>query len=134
MQNIFNMNLPTNPPPSEEQILQHEATTTTELLQWIFDNGVYNPNRSAKRLILATTNKKVDYWNKIVGDLNPNRVYNKKSEDTFAELDDDYGYLRELINDKVLDKYQSPSVPSHSLECKVDDIMILLRNLHISGE
>ena len=128
------MTVPDSQAPTEEETAQHESTITTALLGWIFEDGFYNPNRAAKRLILATTNKKVDYWNKMVGDLNPNPTHIQKSEDSFADLDDDYGYLRELINDKVLDKYQSPNVPNHSLECKVDDVMILLRNLHISGK
>lgn len=58
-----------------------------EAIDFIYPGG-YQPNSMHKKSILATTNEKVDEWNNLIQNLNPNEKYNLISCDELCEVDD----------------------------------------------
>ena len=52
-----------------------------------------------------------------------------RSTDTFADVDDPHGHLKQMISDEVLEKYNTNDVPLHTLKLKVGDVCLIMRNL-----
>jgi ATP-dependent DNA helicase PIF1 len=100
-------------------------------LAWLYPGG-YSPDHAAKNVVLATTNALVDEWNEIIAALNPNPEHEPLySKDTFADVDDDHGHLKQMISDEVLQKYNTNDVPPHKLILKVGDVCLIMRNLNV---
>jgi hypothetical protein len=81
--------------------------------------------------IIAATNTRVDFWNKLVQDMNPRDVWILKSEDKFGSIDDPYNILSSMMTENVLNNFSNTGIPPHVLELKIGDICIVLRNLSI---
>ena len=85
------------------------------------------------RAILATKNEKVDEWNKIIQDLNPNPAITLLSHDYFADVDDPHGHLASMLTEHALNSYTNNHVPNHELVLKVDDVCFITRPMKASG-
>jgi hypothetical protein len=82
------------------------------------------------RAILCATNVQVDQWNNSIQELNPSPLHLLCSNDTVKEIDDPKGYIANMIDDNVLEKFQKTGVPHHRLQLKVNDICLILRSLN----
>jgi hypothetical protein len=112
----------------------HDQKVFTELsdaVDFIHPNG-FDLDHITKVCILAATNVQVDQWNQRVQDLNSNQTHHLFSYDMFDEVDDQNGYLREMITPEILNHYSNSQVPAHDLTLKVDDICLLMRKVQKS--
>jgi len=89
-----------------------------------------NPDVISKMAILAGTNEEVDEWNHEVQKLNTFPLITLASHDELAESDDPHNILRSMLTDDVLNSYNKNGVPPHTLNLKVNDTCIILRNLN----
>jgi hypothetical protein len=88
----------------------------------------FNTNTMHMSCILAATNVQVDFWNAEVQKLNNNPEFTLLSKDVFDETDDPHGYLKAMVTEDVMNKYDDPgSAPPHQLRLKLHDICILMR-------
>jgi hypothetical protein len=93
-----------------------------------------NCNMAMKnRAILATKNEKVDEWNKIIQDLNPNPAKTLLSHDYFADVDDPHGHLASMLTEHALNSYTNNHVPDHELILKENDVCFITRPMKASG-
>jgi len=88
----------------------------------------------SKRAILCATNEQVDEWNSTVQirlhkvtSINP--IHTLKSKDTLCEVDDPKGTLQAMLDDTVLNNFNTNGVPTHLLKLRIGDICILLYTL-----
>ena len=102
----------------------------TQALNELYPNG-FNTTEMTSCCIIAATNDRVDYWNNLVQQMNPNSVWKLQSKDTFGEVDDPHGILANMMTEDVLNQFGNNGIPPHNLELKVGDICIVLRNLSI---
>jgi hypothetical protein len=149
LQNIFNSSVLVDltQATAEEETQEHGAKVTNRILTWLFREergpssdipdgpdlpiAIYNATRCSKRVILASTNECVDFWNEAVAALNPEPEHVLCSDNVFSDVDDDKGHLARLLTERVLERYETSSVPLHLLRLKVGDICIILRNINI---
>ena len=111
--------------------VDESADAYTSALLWLYPNG-YNPDDAAKNVILATTNSIVDEWNDRIAAINPSPDLPPLiSTDSFADVDDTFGHLKNMISTEVLQKYNSNDVPPHKLFLKVNDVCLIMRNLSV---
>ena len=114
----------------DDQVVTAEACK--KALMYLYPDG-YNSETAGKNVVLATTNKDVDWWNALIGDSNPNPEHEALiSVDKFTHVDDDHGHLQRMITDAVLEKYNSNDVPPHKLILKVGDVCLIMRNLNVA--
>jgi len=114
----------------EDQLQNEEAYA--QAIRWLYPDG-YEAEVAAKNVVLATTNKIVDDWNDRIAALNPAAEHAPLvSVDKFTHVDDDNGYLKTMITDAVLEKYNSNDVPPHILYLKVGDVCLIMRNINVS--
>ena len=99
-----------------------------EALQWLFPDG-FDADSMHTRAILCSTNVIVDEWNATIQELNPNPIYELRSEDKVKDIDDPHGILRRMISESVLERFQRPGVPYHKLYLKKNDICMVMRTL-----
>ena len=100
-----------------------------EALQWLFPDG-FDADSMHTRAILCSTNVIVDEWNATIQELNPNPIYELRSEDKVKDIDDPHGILRRMISESVLERFQRPGVPHHKLYLKKNDICMVMRTLN----
>ena len=101
-----------------------------QALRELYPNG-FNTTEMTSCCIIAAKNNRVDHWNKLVQEMNPNNLWYLHSKDTFGEVDDPRGVLANMMTEDVLNKFGNTGVPPHILELKIGDICIVLRNLSI---
>jgi hypothetical protein len=100
---------------------------TEQALQFCYPVG-FNTERMHHSCILAVTNAQVDIWNAAVQNLNTQPLWVLDSQDKLSECDDPHGYLRAMVTDDVMHRYEDPSTaPPHNLQLKINDICILMR-------
>lgn len=103
------------------------VTQPDQCVRFCFPAG-FNTNIMHMSCILAATNQQVDYWNAEVQKLNTNTTWTLLSRDLFDECDDPHGYLRAMVTEDVMHKFDDPgAAPPHELNLKVHDICILMR-------
>ena len=118
----------------QENIINAEADPAPfdKAISWLYPDG-YSAEHAAKNVVLATTNVIVDEWNERIAALNPNREHPPlKSTDSFTDVDDIHGHLKNMISDAVLETYNNSDVPPHTLRLKVNDVCLIMRNLNIN--
>lgn len=73
----------------------------------------------------------MNHWNYAIQELNPNELHVLSSIDSFCDVDDPHGYLRDMIDETVLNRFSidESQAPPHELKLKVDDIAILTRSV-----
>ena len=119
-------------PPENVFNAQGDEAAFDKAIQWLYPAG-YSADHAAKNVVLATTNVIVDEWNDRIAALNPNREHPPLvSHDSFTDVDDNNGHLRQMISDAVLEKYNTNDVPPHKLRLKVDDVCLIMRNLNVN--
>lgn len=124
-----------NPPPAPIAIDPTVKTPAVEkaLSEFLYPGG-FTFERAQKVCILATTNKRVEQWNKWVQDLNEQPVYICKSHDFFSDVDDPHGHLKKCINKQTMNKFDNiGESPPHVLELKKNDIVISMRSMMCHG-
>jgi hypothetical protein len=85
------------------------------------------------RTILCITNERVDYWNKIIQEINPNTPYTLLSHDFFSDVDDPNDTLKNMLTESILNGYTNTQVPNHEMTLKVGDVCLVTRALKASG-
>jgi len=100
-----------------------------EAINFIYPNGIINPDHATQRAFLAITNKDVDEWNTKIQTLNQNEAISLFSNDNFCEVDDPHGILGNMLTKDVLHQFNNNSSPPHELILKVGDICIITRNI-----
>jgi hypothetical protein len=98
-------------------------------IQWCYLSGLMNTNH-AEVSILSTLNKDVREWNSRIQQLNPNQEHNLLSANDLADVDDEKGNLRDMLNDQTLQYYEKSGVPRHELILKVGDVCFMMRGLY----
>ena len=95
-------------------------------LSWLYESG-FTFSAITSSAVIVGTNKLVDMWNKRIQNLNKNEVKIFYSTDYLADVDDDNGYIKEILSTKVLNSKNHSSTPPHELRLKVNDVCILTR-------
>jgi hypothetical protein len=103
--------------------------TEEEAINFIYPDGIINPEYAKDRAFLAITNKDVDEWNSKIQKLNPNESVSLFSKDNLCEVDDPHGILSKMLTTEVLHQFNNNSSPPHELILKVGDICIITRNI-----
>jgi hypothetical protein len=98
-------------------------------INFIYPNGIINPDNAFQRAFLAITNKDVDEWNTKIQTLNANEPVSLFSKDNLSEVDDPHGILSKMLTKEVLHQFNNNSSPPHELILKVGDICIVTRNI-----
>jgi hypothetical protein len=98
-------------------------------INFIYPNGIINPDYAFQRAFLAITNKDVDEWNTKIQTLNSNEPISLFSKDNLCEVDDPHGILTKMLTKEVLHQFNNNSSPPHELILKVGDICIITRNI-----
>lgn len=105
------------------------VTDKKAALSFIFPGG-FDANSMHRSSILAATNEDGDEWNALVQDMNPNLSKEYFSADVFDNVDDEKGFVREMMTTEALNGFNKNGCPPHKLNLKVNDICIILRNLN----
>ena len=105
------------------------VTHTRDMINHLYPNG-WSPEDAIGTMMLATTNEKVCEWNSIIQELNPNEATLLKSKNKFADHDDDFGKLRDMINEVNMTNADKPDRPPHNLRLKSGDIVMLTHTLN----
>jgi len=95
----------------------------------MFPNG-FEPESLTTKCIIASTNERVDFWNNEIQKLNKSKkekIY--LSHDSIDEVDDPYHFLKNMLTEDVLNRYDASDLPPHELKLKEGDICILRRNV-----
>jgi ATP-dependent exoDNAse (exonuclease V) alpha subunit len=103
-----------------------------EILQFMYPDG-YNFESIKNVAILATTNAKVDEWNRKVQSMNTNPTHDLISKDSLSEVDDPYSFLANMLSDNILNEVNDSTSPPHLLSLKVGDICLVMRNLSMKN-
>jgi ATP-dependent DNA helicase PIF1 len=99
-------------------------------LKELYPNG-FVTSEMTSCCIIAATNERVDFWNNLVQNMNPQQKWNLLSKDQFGEVDDPNGILSSMMTEDILNQFGNNGVPPHNLQLKVGDICIILRNLSV---
>ena len=103
-------------------------TKTEDAITFLYPNAFKDTNVQ-ERAILCSKNTRCDYWNTIVQKLNEESMKFLFSANIFADVDNDKGFLNDLLNLDTLEYYKKPGIPYHELQLKVGDICFLMRSL-----
>ena len=91
-------------------------------IDWLYEDGGFNPTTVMNCSVLAVTNEDVDKWNTTIQQRNlsqpdPTILY---SHDKMADVDDPKDILRKCLPRYVLNDFSNPAVaPNHELHLKV---------------
>jgi hypothetical protein len=103
-------------------------TSIEKCIFWLYPNG-FDPLNMHKTCILAVTNKQTQEWNAFIQNLNENSSQTLMSYDSFNEVDDPHDFLKNMVTEHVMNKFNDNQAPQHELVLKIDDICILLANV-----
>jgi hypothetical protein len=103
--------------------IRYFNTTAREAaLDWLYEDGGFNPDNIKKCSVLAVTNVDVDAWNTMIQQRNTTQPEPTllRSHDKLADVDDDKNYLQQCLPTYVLNDFTNPSkAPPHELHLKV---------------
>ena len=113
-------------------------------IDWLYPNGVYDPNVAINNTILSATNEEgktvlymlcvhfmnllnangfnfiiVDAWNDRIGELNLQPEHELVAECSFGETDDIHGYLANIMTEDTMELFDRTGIPPHTLKLKV---------------
>jgi len=101
-----------------------------EAIEWLHPGrDLSNQDSIRNKTILAITNERVDFWNKIIQDINPNTPHTLLSHDYFSDVDDENGNLRNMLTEHTLNSYTNNQVPNHEIVLKKGDVCLVTRAL-----
>ena len=95
-------------------------------LKFLYEGG-FTLQTIMNSAVICGTNKLVNMWNKKIQRLNENEEVVFYSNDSLADIDDEKGYIKEMLSTRVLNTRNHASAPPHELRLKVNDICILTR-------
>jgi hypothetical protein len=125
-----------------ERITKYMLPTTTyyksdspsdidSALSWMYpDDTITDIDYITNRVVLSISNARVDYWNHLLQQRNPDTNLHKLySTDSFAEVDDDHGHLSNLLTHKISESLSNSQIPQYCLQLKINDICLVMRPL-----
>jgi hypothetical protein len=120
------------------QFFINTETEIEEAINWLYPTGIptaeeYDSGLQPSRVILATDNEKVDFWNSKIQSMNPNPTSSLISRDYFSDVDDTKGYLAAILTTSVKRDFSNTQVPDHEIQLKVGDICLITRNMNCLG-
>ena len=95
----------------------------TKAVAWLYPDGQLDPQTT----ILCSSNNSVDNWNAVAQALNPNEGVILLSKDSFAEVDDEKGFISKMITKHVLNTFHKNGIPDHEVTFKVGDVCLITR-------
>jgi ATP-dependent DNA helicase PIF1 len=102
-------------------ITKTNQVTDNDTLNWLYPNE----NISYQETNLCSNNESVDGWNVIVQRMNTGTEYKLILRDSFEEMDDPNGHVKEMVTKAVLNIFQKNGVPNHKLVLKMGDICLV---------
>jgi hypothetical protein len=84
-----------------------------QALKELYPSG-FNTTEMTSCCIIAAKNNRVDHWNQLVQDMNPNDTGQLHSKDTLGEVDDPHGVLANMMTEDVLNKFGDNGIPPHT--------------------
>jgi hypothetical protein len=99
-----------------------------EAIDFLYPNGL-DPDSIATSCMLAATNEQCDIWNERIQQRNNQELYSCVSKDKLCEVDDKNGYIASMMTEQVLNKFNRNGIPPHTLNLKVGDVCLVVRNL-----
>jgi ATP-dependent DNA helicase PIF1 len=109
------------------------STNTDTAINWLYNGRMPYDIDNINSAILTATNESVDLWNSYSQMKNQNHNHKLISHDSFADTDDPHGYLAELLTESVLNSFNANGVPTHVLNLKVLDIVLITRSMKEIG-
>ena len=100
--------------------------TLNDSLSFLYEGG-FTQEKIMNSAVICGTNKLVNMWNEKIQKLNENDAVVFYSNDSLADIDDEKGYIKEMLSTRVLNNKNHSSAPPHELRLKVNDICILTR-------
>ena len=117
----------------KEKFIVKDKSKTEQILDksldWLYETGLTLENIASSAVIVGT-NSHVDMWNRKIQLRNINDEHVYYSNDSLADVDDDNGYIRQMLSTRVLNSKNHSSAPPHELRLKVNDVCILTRYNH----
>ena len=117
----------------KEKFIVKDKSKTEQILDksldWLYETGLTLENIASSAVIVGT-NSHVDMWNRKIQLRNTNDEHVYYSNDSLADVDDDNGYIRQMLSTRVLNSKNHSSAPPHELRLKVNDVCILTRYNH----
>jgi hypothetical protein len=110
------------------QYFVNNEESKLQAYNWLYPDG-FSPDVATDNCILAATNASGDIWNSYIQSKNPNEATVYKSTDHLCQVDDEFGHLQNILNDKVLNHIKGSGIPEHTLTVKVNDVCLLLRHM-----
>jgi hypothetical protein len=95
-------------------------------LRFLYEGGFTQEN-IMNSAVICGTNKLVNMWNEKIQKLNQSNEVVYYSNDSLADIDDENGYIKEMLSTRFLNSRNHASAPPHELRLKVNDICILTR-------
>ena len=98
-------------------------------VEWLYPGGQLDFSAT----ILCSNNISVDAWNAIAQGMNSSDEHILRSKDSFSEVDDIKGHLKNMLSVTLLNGFRKNGVPNHELILKVGDICLVTRAIHGLG-
>ena len=98
-------------------------------VEWLYPGGQLDFSAT----ILCSNNISVDAWNAIAQGMNSSEEHILRSKDSFSEVDDIKGHLKNMLSVTLLNGFRKNGVPNHELILKVGDICLVTRAIHGLG-
>jgi hypothetical protein len=98
-------------------------------VEWLYPGGQLDFSAT----ILSSSNISVDAWNAIAQDMNSSEEHILRSKDSFSEVDDINGHLKNMLSVTLLNGFWKNGVPNHELILKVGDVCLVTRAIYGLG-
>ncbi len=82
---------------------------------------------------MCSNNISVDVWNAIAQGMNSSEEHFLRSKDSFSEVDDIKGHLKNMLSVTLLNGFRKNGVPNHEIILKVGDICLVTHAIHSLG-
>ena len=96
--------------PEIEYFLQQQEA---EAIEWMYPGKKFDADIAIKFAILASTNKRVDYWNTKIQDMNEGASTTYLSKDSFQEVDDPHNIITNMLTETAMNNYNANGIPRH---------------------
>lgn len=92
--------------------------------------GEWNSDNFPSKVIHATDNERVVFWNSKIQEKNENEKQTLMTRDHFTVVDDKNSYLAAILTTSVKRDFTNTQVPDHELALKVGDICMTTCNIN----
>jgi hypothetical protein len=90
-------------------------------VEWLYSGGQLDFSAT----ILSSNNASVDMWSAVAQGMNSSVEHTLRSKDSFSEVDDPKGHLKNMLSATLLNGFWKNGVPDHELILKVGDICLV---------